>query len=72
MLSAIYAERHLCLVSFMLSVIYAECHLSCVPFMLSVIHAECHYIEWRNADSRGAIVGFDDKKILFILIGIEH
>ncbi len=45
MLSVIYAECHLCWVSFMLSVIYAECHLCCVSFMLSVIYAEC-YLCW--------------------------
>ncbi len=42
MLSDVYAECHLCLVSFMLSVIYAECRLCWVSFMLSVIYAECH------------------------------
>ncbi len=42
MLSVIYAESHLCWVSFMLSLIYAECHLCWVSFMLSVIYAECH------------------------------
>ncbi len=36
MLSVIYAECHLCSVSFMLSAIYAECHLCSVSFMLSV------------------------------------
>jgi hypothetical protein len=42
LLSVIYAECHLCLVSFMLSVIYAECHSCLLSFMLSVIYAECH------------------------------
>jgi hypothetical protein len=41
MLTVIYAECHLCWVSFMLSVIYAECHLCWVSFMLGVIYAEC-------------------------------
>ncbi len=36
MLSVIYAECHLCRLSFMPSVIYAECHLCRVSFMLSV------------------------------------
>jgi len=38
MLSDIYAECHLCWVSFMLSVIYAECHSCWESFMLSVIY----------------------------------
>jgi len=38
MLSVIYAECHLCWVSFMLSVIYAECHLCYASFMLSVTY----------------------------------
>ncbi len=42
MLSVIYAGCHLCWVSFMLSFLYAECHLCWVSFMLSVIYAECH------------------------------
>jgi hypothetical protein len=29
----------------MLSVIYAECHLCLVSFMLRVIYAECYYAE---------------------------
>jgi hypothetical protein len=42
MLSVIYAECHLCWVTFMLSVIYSECHLLWVSFILSVIYSECH------------------------------
>jgi hypothetical protein len=29
----------------MLSVIYAQCHLCLVSFMLSVIYAKCPYVE---------------------------
>jgi hypothetical protein len=42
MLSVIYAECHLCWVSFMLSVIYAECHYA------ECRYAECHYAECRS------------------------
>ncbi len=42
LLCVIYAECHLCRVSFMLNVIYAECYLCWMSFMLSVIYAGCH------------------------------
>jgi len=52
MLSLMYAEGHLCWVSFMLRFIFAECHLCKVSLswkllcwvscMLRVIYAECH------------------------------
>ncbi len=42
MLNVIYAECHLCWVSFMLNVIYAECHLCWMPFMLNAIYTEWH------------------------------
>jgi hypothetical protein len=53
MLSVIYIECHLCLVSFMLSVIYAECHYAeCRKLAL---YAECHNAECRYSDCRGAL-----------------
>jgi hypothetical protein len=45
MLSVIYTECHLCLVSFMLSFIYAECHAECHK---QAHYAECHYAECRS------------------------
>jgi len=47
MLSVIYAECHLCRVSFLLSVNYAECRKQAV-------YAECRFAECRYAERRGA------------------
>ncbi len=69
MLSVIYAECHLCWVSFVLSVIYGECYLCLVSFILSIIHAKCHKIgvdaechlaECRYAKCRGALKWTDN------------
>ncbi len=48
MLSAFYAECHLCRMSFMLNVIYAECHLCRVS--QKALYAECHYAKCRYAE----------------------
>jgi hypothetical protein len=50
MLSVIYAECHLCWMSFMLNVIYAECHLCWMSFMLNVVMLSVIYAECRYAD----------------------
>jgi hypothetical protein len=45
MLSVIYAECHLCLVSFMLSIIYAQCGK--LAYYAECRYAECRYDECR-------------------------
>ncbi len=53
MLSVIYAQCHLCSVSFMLSVIYAEYHYAECRYA-EYHYAEYHYVEYHYAECRGA------------------
>ncbi len=52
MLSVIYADCHVCLVSFMLTVTYDECHI--LAAYSECRYAECHHTECRYAECRGA------------------
>ncbi len=67
MLSVIYAQCHLCSVSFVLSVIYAECHNQ-------AYYAECQYAEYcgtfksvthRQTDEAGLGIKF----LLYVFCG---
>jgi hypothetical protein len=62
MLSAIYAEFHLCRVPFMLNVvmlIVIMLNVARLNVMLSVIYADCRYAECRYPVCRGAILTYN-------------